>query len=147
LGTQITRRIDGDPNYNSSGGEKGLKRRWAEQVNGKYDPYSDEWGIHNDIILGLEGTLRDLLKQFNDDDCGPPPVADAWTWATRGPVPDLLWHGNRVGSVPFIINLFSPFLVLTEQISDILLSVPPPPPPTPILFPFVTSYLVFEAAP
>lgn len=148
--TQITRYVNGDPNYNTNGGEKGLKRRWSEQVNGQYGPDTSQWAIHNNIIDGLEANLRAFLTQFDDDDCGPPPVADAWKWATRGIVPDNLWRGNyRVGP-NFLINsalsVLTDLLYLGILIENTLQSVPAPPVPDPVPIPDITWSITWGLA-
>ena len=132
----INRWIYGDADYDTSGGEKGLYRRWSEQINGKYAPGTSQWDTHNDIIEGLEDTLRGFLQQWNKDDCGPPPPG-AWKWASKGPVPDEaykrpsdLFQTAKVAllTVPVILQMMQQYqYTLLDQFIDALRRPTPPP--------------------
>jgi RHS repeat-associated protein len=113
LTQEILRWIWGDPNYDTSGGLKGIIRRVNEQINGQYGPGTVEWDNHNDIITDLQDNLRKSLTKWDQDKCGPPPVSYAWKWATRGPVTEEEYRGKgklpiseTIGVANSMLNVF-----------------------------------------
>jgi len=70
---------------------KGIIQRVYEQIYGRIAPGETGWDTHNDQIEQRQQSLRDVLDEWNTDNCGdgpntPPPIPNVWKWATRGGV-------------------------------------------------------------
>jgi hypothetical protein len=93
-----------DKRRTKTGGPHGLIYRFWEQIHGKNGPGTRVWKNHEKEIKILQSRLRESLKNWKDDNCGPPSPG-AWRLATRpSPTPKQWLDRNNNWKSPYSIS-------------------------------------------
>lgn len=98
LARQIDELINRDKRLHDNKGTHGLKHRFPEQINGANGPGTASWDEHDKKIKEAQKRLRNLLEEFERNDCGDkvPTPQGAWSWVTRPAPQPSEWLGPPV---------------------------------------------------
>jgi hypothetical protein len=89
---KIDEYINRDKRAANNSGTHGLKHRFPEQIYGGHGPGTLSWNKHEEEIRKLQAALERTLREYEKNNCGPPPPG-AWEWVRR-PVPTAAdWKG------------------------------------------------------
>ena len=91
LAKEIDELINRNKHENGNKGTHGLTHRFRELISNMRKQIAtgtltqeakDLWKTHYDQIIGHQGKLQRLLKQYEKNGCGDPPPG-AWSWSER----------------------------------------------------------------
>ncbi|MCB2261442.1 MAG: hypothetical protein LGR52_00610 [Candidatus Thiosymbion ectosymbiont of Robbea hypermnestra] len=79
-------------------GERGLRERMMDQINGRHGPGTQGWVGHNEAINQLKNRINKLMQDFIDNNCsgGTPVGVEAKKWINRPNPQPFEWKGPKL---------------------------------------------------